>query len=234
MPPSAPTLFLFDIDGTLLSTSGSGYRSFTRSCKETLGIVDQVEGINMAGKLDRMIFQEIAGRYRPELAGEELAGRWLRFKANYIRYLQRASRNPRGWKLMPGVEELVRYSSEQGKLALLTGNVRDGALIKLTAFGLADYFPIGGFGEDNVTRDELAEQAFRIACSHYRVEFPRERTFVFGDTTHDIRAARAIQAKSVGVATGTVSAEDLARAGADLLVSDFLSGAEAVRRFISQ
>ena len=234
MPSNAPTLFLFDIDGTLLSTSGSGYQSFTRSCKEILGIEGPVEGINMAGKLDRMIFQEIAGRYRPELGDEELTGRWLRFKDNYIRYLEHASHDPRGWKLMPGVEELVRYSSEKGKLALLTGNVRDGALIKLTAFGLADYFPTGGFGEDNVTRAELAEQAFRTACSHYRAEFSRERTFVFGDTTHDIQAARAIRAKSVGVATGTVSAADLANAGADLLVADFLSGAEAVRRFISQ
>ncbi|MEA1997159.1 MAG: hypothetical protein U9N45_05945, partial [Gemmatimonadota bacterium] len=70
MSPGSPLLFLFDIDATLLLTSGSGYRSFVRSCREVLDISEPLDGnsgISMAGKLDRTIFHEIAARFRPGL-----------------------------------------------------------------------------------------------------------------------------------------------------------------------
>ena len=234
MNPAPPALFLFDIDGTLLLTGGSGYRSFVRSCQEVLDIGTPLDGVGMAGKLDRMIFQEIAERFRPELAQKDLTEYWEAFKEKYIAYLQAESLDPSGWSLMPGVAELVEFTASLGSLALLTGNVREGALIKLSVLGLAKYFPTGGFGEQAVSRQQLAETAFAEACKYYGTEFSRERTFVLGDTVHDILAAKAIRARSIAVATGTVSAEELAGAGADLLVENFLDGAQAVRRFISE
>ena len=233
MSSTSPALFLFDIDGTLLSTGGSGYRSFTRSCREVLGILGPLNGISMAGKLDRMIFQEIVEHFRPDLAEKELTEYWLSFKEKYIEYLRAESLDPGSWTLMPGVAELVEFTASLGSLALLTGNVRDGAKIKLSVLGLAKYFPTGGFGEQTVSRPRLAEITFAEACSYYGIEFSPERTFVLGDTAHDIQAAKAIRARSIAVATGTVSAQDLASAGADLLVENFLTGAQKVRRFIS-
>ena len=234
MNPASPSLFLFDIDGTLLLTGGSGYRSFVRSCQEVLEISGPLDGVGMAGKLDRMIFQEIVERFRPDLAQKELTEYWEDFKEKYIEYLHAESLDPSRWSLMPGVAELVEFAASLGSLALLTGNVREGAMIKLSVLGLDKYFPTGGFGEQTVTRQRLAETAFSEACRYYGTEFARERTFVLGDTVHDILAAKAIGAKSIAVATGTVSADELASAGADLLVENFLDGAQAVRQFISE
>ena len=107
-------------------------------------------------------------------------------------------------------------------------------MIKLSVLGLAEYFPTGGFGEHSITRQRLAEIALDEACTYYGTDFPAERTFVLGDTAHDILAAKAIRARSIAVATGTVSADELEEAGADLLVENFLEGAQAVRRFISE
>ena len=234
MNPFSPALFLFDIDGTLLSTGGSGYRSFVRSCSEVLDITGPLNGVGMAGKLDRVIFQEIVERFRPNLAAKELTEFWLEFRERYIGYLQDESLDPRRWHLFPGVAELVEFTASAGSLALLTGNVREGALIKLSVLGLADYFPTGGFGEQSISRQRLAEIALDEACRYYETEFSPKRTFVLGDTVHDILAAKAIRARSIAVATGTVSADELAGAGADLLVENFLEGAQAVRRFISE
>jgi len=163
----------------------------------------------------------------------KLAGYWQRFKEKYIRFLRAESRTPEGWHLKPGIKELLAFCRSRGKLALLTGNVRQGARIKLAALGIAEYFPTGGFGEEPISRPQLARLAFEEACRYYKTEFSKERTFVIGDTVYDIRAGHSIGAKSIAVATGTVSVEQLSKAGADLLVKDFLSGAQKVRDFIS-
>jgi phosphoglycolate phosphatase-like HAD superfamily hydrolase len=228
------SLILFDIDGTLLSTGGSGYRSFMTSCREVLGITGQIDGVYMAGKLDRVIFQEIIERFRPDLALSDIAPCWHRFRDMYIELLGRESRQPENWRLMPGVEPLLEFCSRQGSLALLTGNIREGAYIKLAALGIEEYFPVGGFGEKSITRSQLAKVAWEEAEKYYQTVFSPDDIFVIGDTTSDIQAGKSIGARTIAVATGTVSQKELSEAGADLLVSDFASGADNVRRLISR
>ena len=233
MLDSKPKLFLFDIDGTLVFTNRAGSRSFIRSCREVLGLVGRVDGVLMAGKLDRVIFQEIAETFRPDLAGTELTDYWLRFKKGYLEHLRAESENPQGWTLLPGVGPLLEHCRSLGDMALLTGNVPEGAYIKLDTLGVAGYFPTGGFGEELISRKQLAKVAFTNACEHFQREFSPEHTFVIGDTVRDVEAGRAIGARTVAVATGTVSFAELAESGADLPVENFESGAEMVRRFFS-
>ena len=233
MSDSKPKLFLFDIDGTLLSTNRAGARSFLRSCREVLGLVDKVDGVLMAGKLDRVIFQEIAGTFRPDLAAGELDHCWLRFKKGYIEYLRAESQDPRDWTLLPGVEPMLEHCRSLGSLALLTGNVREGAYIKLAALGVAEYFPTGSFGEDLISRDRLAELAFEQACEYFQTGFSPECTFVIGDTVRDVKAGHTIGARTVAVATGTISFAELAASGADLSVKNLESEAKTVCRFFS-
>jgi phosphoglycolate phosphatase len=226
-------LFLFDIDGTLLTSNRSGYRSFVRACRQVLGIMGEVDGVLMAGKLDRVIFEEIAARFRPGLDSPGIDELWMEFKTLYVGFLRRESVGAAGWTLMPGVRELLEFCSGLGRLALLTGNVVEGARIKLATLGVDSYFPTGGFGEEPVTRSRLAEVALDEARRYYHADFPPRRTFVLGDTVRDIEAGRAIGAHTVAVATGTVSFETLAAAGAELTVRDFASEADRVRRFLS-
>jgi phosphoglycolate phosphatase-like HAD superfamily hydrolase len=228
----SPPLFLFDIDGTLLTTGGSGYRSFLRSCSEVLGIDGPIDGIHMAGKLDRVIFQEIIDAYRPGGGPEQSDLDWLEFRGRYVELLELESKDTSKWIIYPGVQEIVDYTSRLGKMALLTGNVREGALLKVQAFGLDRYFPTGGFGERNITRGELAVEAFDEARRHYGIEFAPEATYVLGDTVNDIRAARAIGAHAIAVATGTVTREELASANPEVLIDDFSSGAQEVMGYI--
>jgi phosphoglycolate phosphatase len=232
MQKNSTKLFLFDIDGTLMLSNFAGSRSFLRSCREVLGLVGEVDGVLMAGKLDRVIFQEIAGTFRPELTERELDDYWLRFKKGYIEHLRAESKNPEGWTLMPGVEQLLEHCSSLGKMALLTGNVREGASIKLKTLGVDDYFPTGAFGEDLISRNRLAELAFKQACDYFGIDFSRICTYVIGDTIRDVEAGLSIGARTIAVATGTVSFAELQDAGADLTVGNFDTDAEEIKEFL--
>ena len=96
MQSSTPPLFLFDIDGTMLVTGGSGYRSFLRSCSEKVGIDGPIDGIHMAGKLDRGIFQQIVDTYRPGMSPEESEKHWKVFRRRYVELLEIESRDTSG------------------------------------------------------------------------------------------------------------------------------------------
>ena len=90
---------------------------------------------------------------------------------------------------------------------LLTGNTRGGARAKLMHYGLFKYFPDGAFAEDAGERSVIASRALALA----RREGPvaGEGVFVVGDTPHDIACAAAIGARTVAVATGGYSLEEL-------------------------
>jgi phosphoglycolate phosphatase-like HAD superfamily hydrolase len=90
---------------------------------------------------------------------------------------------------------------------LLTGNTRRGAQAKLSHYDLLKYFPDGAFAEDQGVRASIATRALELARRSGPVV--DEQIFVIGDTPHDIEAAAAIQARTIAVATGGYSVEEL-------------------------
>ncbi|RMF63657.1 MAG: hypothetical protein D6743_10410 [Calditrichaeota bacterium] len=105
-------------------------------------------------------------------------------------------------------------------LGLLTGNWRRGAELKLRHFDLWHYFKLGAFADDSEFRDRLPEVAsrrFRELTD--RPISPRDM-FVIGDTPLDVACARPFGARSVAVATGFFSYEELQEAKPDFLLRD--------------
>ena len=105
-------------------------------------------------------------------------------------------------------------------LGLLTGNIRLGAEIKLRHAGLWDVFVTGGFADDSEERDKIAAIAKERGSRLLKEELQGEQVVVIGDTPLDIRCARAIGAKVLAVATGTVPIEDLQSYKPDWAVKD--------------
>jgi phosphoglycolate phosphatase-like HAD superfamily hydrolase len=93
---------------------------------------------------------------------------------------------------------------------LLTGNTRGGARAKLTYYGLDGYFAGGAFSDDTTDRPSIARNALTLAQARLG-PLGAERTYVIGDTPHDIRCARAIGARVIAVATGGYSLEELSQ-----------------------
>ena len=105
-------------------------------------------------------------------------------------------------------------------VGLLTGNVAEGARVKLEYYGLAHYFAFGAFGDDHLNRDDVARDALAAARTHVSPDVSPEQVWVIGDTPLDIECARAIGAHVLAVATGVHTAAELAAERPDLLLGD--------------
>src|SRR2546422_498232 len=73
-PPSRVRLFLFDIDGTLVSVRGAGRAAFARALEETYGTAGAIDRYDFRGRTDLRIVDELmtaagvdAGRIRARL-----------------------------------------------------------------------------------------------------------------------------------------------------------------------
>jgi phosphoglycolate phosphatase-like HAD superfamily hydrolase len=105
-------------------------------------------------------------------------------------------------------------------LALLTGNYREAAEIKLTYFELWDYFEWGAFSDDAADRNALVPIARQRAEIYDVPPAALERVIVIGDTPYDIECARVAGAQSIAVATGGHSVDELRAAGGDVVLAD--------------
>jgi phosphoglycolate phosphatase-like HAD superfamily hydrolase len=215
MAPNLRLAWLFDVDGTLLTTEGAAREAFAAAVSQTLGVEDPLGDIPFAGRTEPLILEDILARHRVRFLDGDEARFWDRvFDAMRV-----AFRPPRG-RLLPGVEALLdRIAAEPAWVpGLLTGNMTEMARIKLERFGILERFAFGAFGEEAADRNALACVAVGRVKERYGV--PPARCVVVGDTEHDTACARAAGARVAAVATGSRSRAELEPHGPDLLLDD--------------
>lgn len=197
-----PTI-LFDIDGTLVRFHGLGRRAMALAMEEVWGLRGALDGISFAGATD----SGVAARVGP---GLDRAPMWAR----YVDHLRRSAAARDDLVPLDGVVPLLDALCERGaRLGLLTGNVREGAVIKLAKVGILDRFDlsISGFAEDGVERTEIASVA-RRRCGDVPLT-------VVGDTVADVKGARHIGARALAVTWGFEEGATLAACCPDRLVN---------------
>jgi phosphoglycolate phosphatase len=225
-------LVLFDIDGTLLWTDGAGRRAMEGALSHVFGSAGDPR-YRYDGKTDVQIARELM---RAEGHGDDAID--ARLHAVLDGYLERLRREldagARHIQLLPGVRELLDALEPRPDvvLGLLTGNVALGAEAKLTAAGL-DFrrFRVNAFGSDREHRPLLPAVAQRRARELLGHDFGGEDVVVIGDTPADIDCARSIGARTVAVATGRYSVEELAEHDPSAVLRD-LSDTDAALRAI--
>ena len=160
------------------------------------------EEVSAAGKTDPLIVRE--GFRAASVPKKEWVEKEQLILRKYPRYLEKRHQElVERSVLLDGVEELLSFLSQRDyPLALLTGNLESTARRKLDVFGLNKFFPVGGFGSDCADRNRLARIALERACRHYDKRFEAGHCWVIGDTPRDLEAAKAVGARSLGVATG--------------------------------
>jgi phosphoglycolate phosphatase-like HAD superfamily hydrolase len=213
---------LFDIDGTLLSSGGAGKAAMEAALEAEFAVIRSSGGVPFSGRTDRAITQDLFHFHGIEWS----AANWERFLAAYLDHLPGCLANHQG-RVLPGIAELLEdiHGRDRFALGLLTGNVRDGARLKLGHYGLFDYFAFGGFGDHHMDRNDVAQEALAVIHSQFNGSSDIRSIWVIGDTPLDIRCARAIGAQAIAVATGTHSLDELAAERPDLLVPDFSDAA---------
>jgi phosphoglycolate phosphatase-like HAD superfamily hydrolase len=216
------TLLLWDIDGTLIDSSGAGMRALATALRKTFSINGSTDGVEYAGRTDRWIMRQIFAKYDLPASPENFD----RYADGYIAVLP-DELGSSACRVLPGVRDLLEASSCRPGVAqgLLTGNIRRGAQVKLGHHGLWDYFPFGAFADDSEQRNDLGPHALRRARERHGSDFPPSRTWIIGDTPHDIACARAIGARALAVGTGQHSVEELGKHAPDALLPDLADAA---------
>jgi phosphoglycolate phosphatase-like HAD superfamily hydrolase len=211
--------FLFDLDGTLVSTGGAGNRALDAAFLKLHGIRGSLDGIDPAGKTDPMIVREI---FQMKLGRSATEAEIAQIREAYFLNLPQECANAERYKVMTGIETILDTLQASGAaVGLGTGNWEKGARIKLERAGLNHYFAFGGYGSDSEHRPSLLEAGHKKAETHTGRQFAKERVIIIGDTHRDIHAARAAGYKVIAVATGGVHKEILQQHQPDYLLDDF-------------
>ena len=182
------------------------------------GISDDLRDIKIAGQTDTGIVHQILRKQKIE-ADDKIT---LAFLDLYVEFLARELPQRKG-TILPGVEKLLgrlRARSEN-VLGLLTGNLERGAKLKLSHYGIWDFFEFGAFADDHHDRNELGPFAQRRAREKHAIHFSGTEIDVIGDTPHDIACGKAIGARTIAVATGGFTRAQLAEYQPDRLLMIF-------------
>ena len=208
---------LFDIDGTLIHTRGAGMAALRAGLREAFGVDEPTDQVAIHGRTDRGITRDLF-RFH---GIDDVPAHWERFRAAYLRALPETLA-ARAGTVLPGIVELLGLlgARDDVLIGLLTGNTRQGARIKLAHYGLDQHFDFGGFGDDYLERDDVARDALAATKSRLNGRLDLERVLVIGDTPTDVSCGRAIGARTLAVATGNHTLDELTAAGPDRLAAD--------------
>ncbi|WP_414943822.1 HAD hydrolase-like protein [Amycolatopsis sp. cmx-11-32] len=213
------TLVLWDVDHTLIETRGVGRAIYDRAFPEATGI----PLTNLA---------KIAGRTELDIMAESLRINGLKPTDALVKrladtltehYEQARHELATVGRALPAAHTtLERFDADATvHQAILTGNLRDVARVKLEVFDLAGYldFDSSAFGEDHADRAHLVHIARQRAENRTGIRFAAEDVVLIGDTPNDVKAALTAGVRIIGVTTGKASAEVLRDAGATQVVS---------------
>ncbi|HEX6689144.1 MAG TPA: HAD family hydrolase [Solirubrobacterales bacterium] len=213
---------LFDIDGTLLVTGGAGGVAWQRGFEELYGVDADIAEHTDAGMTDpeivKIVFREVIGREGTEEERAKAIG-------CYLKHLPGAVAESDGYRVMPGIEELLDRLIEAGVLlGLVTGNIEAAAHIKLARGHLNRFFSFGGYGSDSADRTEVTKAALSRGKLVSGDTLQNSSCISVGDTPRDVTAGHGAGIKVVGVATGSYSVEELEQAKADWAIADVTDG----------
>ena len=217
-------IFLFDIDGTLLTTQRVGNLSLAQSLRDEFGVDQPSTDISFSGRTDWGLMIELLQRngLPPSIENcKRLRQRYASLMGDHLRR--------QGGSVLPGVRQLLSELSHHDglSLAIMTGNFPETATQKLRHFDLRRWFAWISGGDSHADRDDLARRTLDVVRRRHRNGF--DEVIVVGDTPADIRCGRAIGAKTVGVATGEYSLEALDAETPDHLFPNLTDTAELMR-----
>lgn len=220
MEAMRPTVLLFDIDGTLVTTGGAGRRAISRAFEKLHGRMDACDSFSLSGMTDRAIVRKALTLIGVEPQSEAIDA----LIACYLSFLDEEVQKTeaRSYFVHAGMREAVTEARSRSGVAvgLGTGNVRQGARVKLERVGIYDQFAFGGFGCDHEDRVELIRHGARSGAQLLSAPLEACRVVVIGDTPKDVHAAKGIGAVCIGVGTGSFTPQALIEAGADFAFPD--------------
>lgn len=216
-------LVLFDLDGTLVYTGAAGRNALTKAVKQLYGKEPDFEHSLISGRTDTdnfsLVYQLVKGKKPTKTEFKKIHDKYLELLPLEIE----KSCKQKKYKSVPGIKKLLAKLAEEKEVALGlgTGNIEQGAKIKLAPSGLLKYFTYGGYGEDGHTREEMLKAAVKRAEKKFKTKFTPDQVYIVGDTHRDVLAAKACGYHSAAVTCGFGDPKLLQRAAAELQIDNF-------------
>lgn len=204
---------MFDVDETLISTGGAGARAWRSAFHELWGVEADITRYTQGGMTDpevgRRTFEGVMGRVPND-------GEMAQLLAGYLQRLPGEVADSPGYRVLPGVPEVLKRLVDHGVLLGITsGALEAGAHAKLDRGGLNQFFTFGGYGSDSRDRGELTRIAIDRAAQIHGHPIDPDDVMVVGDTPLDVQAAHAAGAVAVAVASGRWTVDQLRQSGAE-------------------
>jgi phosphoglycolate phosphatase-like HAD superfamily hydrolase len=218
-------LVLFDVDGTLIHCGKAPRRAITEAMVAVYGTAGDVDHYPFSGKTDMQIIFDVITQadVDPKIVKTKMQEVILQ----YLNLLEKTL-DSKDVKTLVGIVELLDALRDhsQATLGLLTGNVLQGAKIKLSRAGLHDYFfngkgTVGAFGSDSMDRNDLPVIAAQRAFEATGKAFQEKNIVIIGDSPYDITCGRSLNVRTIAVGTGWHTEEELREYRPDYFFSDF-------------
>ena len=209
-------LALYDIDGTLLESTGFESDCYVAAIKDALGLKQiDTDWSHYVHATDSGILAELyRNRFHQEITpeiGEQVKQRFVdiqldRFRSEHVRL-----------RPLAGAGEALHLLDKSGewKVALATGSWRESAEVKIiNAMLPVEKFPLFSCA-DSVSREgimQAAIQAMQIKAGAF------EKTVYLGDGPWDVKASRELGIAFLGMGT---RAAELLKAGASHALRDY-------------
>jgi phosphoglycolate phosphatase len=198
----AAVVLFWDLDGTLLLTGRAGLYAFAEALEEVTGATADLEELSTPGYTDagvaRLVLEHAGQRADPDTVEAVLR--------SYERRLPESLPRRKG-RVLDGVREVLEdlEGRDDVRSYLLTGNTPAGARAKLRHYDLDRFFRNGqgAFCIDHGSRVDIARRALPLAEG-------AEAVYVIGDTPADVECGKAIGARTIAVASGWHSPDELA------------------------
>jgi phosphoglycolate phosphatase len=231
-------ILLWDIDGTLIRSVRTGaYKDYTIPVlEEIFGTAGRLADLHVSGMTDlQIVFEALrdAGFSQDDiLARAEVLVSRMTEEARRV-----TGNGAKFFELLPGVRETLealdvhpRYQS-----ALVTGNIKPMAELKMELVGLDRFFTLpGAFGDESHNRRDLPASAAERIRKHLQIDLAPEHFIVIGDTPNDIDCAHHFGARAVAVGTGRFySTEELLKHKPDQFLPDLSEVDLVLRTFAS-
>ena len=211
-------LVLFDLDGTLVDLFDVHIGAFIKMEKEVFGIdLGPEDMIKNIGKPARTVIGAplLERGIDPEIIERKMETAYRVFKTHLEGELKRVDGKE---LILPGVTEVLEALSRNGEiLGLITGNISTVGLLILERTGLSKYFKVHSFGDVARRRSEMIARAVGLAEERYGFVPKEDNVFIVGDSVHDIRAGKEFGCRTIAVASGFASEDELEKEKPDFL-----------------
>ena len=218
-------LVLFDVDRTLIKGLKAHKEAFSEAVKKVYGIDTSIDILEYHGMTDKQLIVEVLKKVG--VSERKIKPKVEECAAEMVASFKKLIGND-NIAVLYGVRRLLALLEKNNVLmGLVTGNLEAIARGKMKKIGLNHYFKIGGFGSDDFVRFKLVKIAIKKAMKYSN--FKPDSIFVIGDTPRDIFAGKKAGVKTIGVATGPYSMEQLKNAGADFIFKDLKKTNEVLK-----